>query len=179
MCECRQPRYSIQDTFQHSATTEHSPLRPKKTPPVPGAPHQSIWTSFSLTEIYRQKRKRKKKHPPPKNNNSVCIGPPAPTTQTGGDGAQRRRRRRRLSVGLKTEIASAPLIYFISCGTHLHSWGLMARIFYECESRWLGFYALFCCFMLRRETGRRRIRQRARGSNINHLSSPFRRPRVT
>lgn len=33
-----------------------------------------------------------------------------------------------VSVGLKIEIASAALIYFISVGTHLHTWELMARI---------------------------------------------------
>lgn len=174
MCECC-PGTASRTHFNPAPPPNARLCGPKRTPPVPGAPHLSIWTCFSLTEIYRQKRKR---NPPPhpKTTTLSAWAHQRLTAQTGGDGAQRRRR---LSVGLKTAIASAPLIYFISCGTHLHSWGLMARIFYECESRRLGFYALFCCFMLRGETGRRRIRQRVRGSNINHLSSPFRRPGVT
>lgn len=63
-----------------------------------------------------------------------------------------------VSVGLKIEIASAPLIYFISIGTHLHSWELMARISMNVKAGCCAVMHL-CCFVLPWKQGGSQLQQ--------------------
>lgn len=113
---------------------------------LPSQP-QSDCCFYSLIEMQKTRRQTPPTlHPPSRPPGPACshLATPHNTTPTSGD----RMKWRGLSVGLKIEIASAPLIYFISIGTHLHSWELMARISMNVKAGCCAVMHLSCSALL-------------------------------
>lgn len=132
--------------------------RPSSLPAVFPLSHTDVFTVWLRCRRLAGRKEKKKKSPPKKRAaHSLYITslhlttPPQPVKNEVES----------VSVGLKIEIASAPLIYFISIGTHLHSWELMARISMNVKA---GGRAVkhFCCFVLRWKQG---------GSQLQHTDT--------
>lgn len=114
---------------------------------------QCDWDAGDL----QAENKERKKNPPQKTTGPLSLhhlATPHHTThdQPGQNEVEG------VSVGLKIEIASAPLIYFISIGTPLHSWELMARISMNVKAGSCAVMHL-CCFVLPWKQGGNRLQQ--------------------
>lgn len=104
---------------------------------------QTDWCAHSLIEMQRLTSRKKKKEKRIGLLSLYQVATPR-HTNTNQPGQNELKW---VSVGLKIEIASAALIYFISIGTHLHSWELMARISMNVKAGCCAVMHL-CCFVL-------------------------------